>query len=119
MEFVAYQLELAPGEELIAAVPDVIAVNMAKFHGEVIAACKLLARDGTDHDNVDVVACTKYGILFAYQADCCASEVSELSSVRNEHCRRAHPLVVSSKVAGLRRGPGLPPTRLGHCPPCR
>jgi formylmethanofuran dehydrogenase subunit E len=59
---------------------DIIVVNMAKFDEEVIAACekcKLLIRHGIGYDNVDVAACTKHGIRFAYMPDYCCTEVAE------------------------------------------
>lgn len=82
VDFEHYQLKLAPKEELIAKVADadIIVVNMAGFDEEVIAACKkckLLIRHGIGYDNVDVDACTKHGIRFAYQPDYCATEVAE------------------------------------------
>lgn len=82
VDFEHYQLKLAPKEELIAKVADadIIVVNMARFDEEVIAGCKkckLLIRHGIGYDNVDVAACTKHGIRFAYMPDYCATEVAE------------------------------------------
>jgi len=80
--FEYYQLKQAPKEELIAKIKDadIIVVNMAKFDEEVIASlekCVLLIRHGIGYDNVDVAACTKHLIRFAYQPDYCATEVAE------------------------------------------
>ncbi|NSW58146.1 MAG: C-terminal binding protein [Armatimonadetes bacterium] len=82
VEFETYQLKLAPKSELIEKIrdADIIVVNMAKFDEEVIAACekcKLLIRHGIGYDNVDVAACTKHGIRFAYMPDYCCTEVAE------------------------------------------
>jgi len=82
VDFQTYQLKLASKEELIEKVrdADIIVVNMAKFDEEVIAACekcKLLIRHGIGYDNVDVDACTKHGIRFAYMPDYCCTEVAE------------------------------------------
>lgn len=82
VQFETYQLKLAPKAELIEKVRDaeIIVVNMAKFDEEVIAACercKLLIRHGIGYDNVDVAACTKHGIRFAYMPDYCCTEVAE------------------------------------------
>lgn len=82
VELECCQLKTAPKEELIDTVKDadIIVVNMAKFDEEVIAACencKLLIRHGIGYDNVDVAACTKHGIRFAYMPDYCCTEVAE------------------------------------------
>lgn len=82
IQFEYHQLKLAPKTELIEKIKDaeIIVVNMAKFDEEVIAACgkcKLLIRHGIGYDNVDVAACTRHGIRFAYQPDYCATEVAE------------------------------------------
>jgi D-3-phosphoglycerate dehydrogenase len=82
IQFDFHQLKLAPKAELIEKVKDadIIVVNMARFDEEVIAACqrcRLLIRHGIGYDNVDVAACTRHGIRFAYQPDYCATEVAE------------------------------------------
>lgn len=82
VEFAAYQLKNSPKEEVIQKCKDadVIVVNMVKFDEEVIATldkCLLIIRHGVGYDNVDVAACTKHGIRFAYEPDYCATEVAE------------------------------------------
>ena len=39
--------------------------------------CRLIIRHGVGYDNVDVKACTKHGIQFAYQPDYCKEDVAE------------------------------------------
>lgn len=80
--FTHLQLKFKPEEEVYAAVKDadVIVVNMVKFPASLIARldkCKLIIRHGAGYDNVDVEACTKKGIVFAYQPDYCSHEVAE------------------------------------------
>ncbi|MCC7517954.1 MAG: C-terminal binding protein [Verrucomicrobiae bacterium] len=80
--FAAHQLKFKPEGEVLAKVAgaDVIVVNMVKFDAALIAKldrCKLLIRHGIGYDNVDVAACTKQGIVFAYQPDYCVEDVAE------------------------------------------
>ncbi len=82
VDFSHYQLKNSPKEEVIEICKDadVIVVNMVKFDAEVVDAlekCKLIIRHGVGYDNVDVAACTRNGIRFAYEPDYCATEVSE------------------------------------------
>jgi D-3-phosphoglycerate dehydrogenase len=75
-------LKFRPQEEVLEKVADadVIVVNMVKFDEELISKlknCKLIIRHGIGYDNVDVEACTKYGIQFAYQPDYCKIDVAE------------------------------------------
>jgi D-3-phosphoglycerate dehydrogenase len=42
-----------------------------------LTRCRLLIRHGIGYDNVDVEACTKQGIAFAYQPDYCKEDVAE------------------------------------------
>lgn len=80
--FEHYQLKQAPKAELIEKLKDadIVVVNMAGFDAEVIDAlekCQLVIRHGIGYDNVDVPACTRNKIRFAYQPDYCATEVAE------------------------------------------
>ncbi len=82
VQFETYQLKLAPKQEVIEACKDadIILVNMVKFDAEVIDAlerCLLIIRHGVGYDNVDVEACTRNHIRFAYEPDYCATEVAE------------------------------------------
>ncbi len=82
INFSAYQLKFKPEAEVLAKVQDaeVIVVNMVKFDASLISQltkCKLLIRHGIGYDNVDVDACTKQGIVFAYQPDYCKEDVAE------------------------------------------
>jgi len=55
-------------------------VNMVKMTESLLSRlpkCKLLIRHGIGYDNVDVAACTKLGIQFAYQPDYCVEDVAE------------------------------------------
>ena len=82
MNFEVYQLKFRPEEEVLAKISDadIIVVNMVKFTESLISKlknCKLIIRHGIGYDNVDVNACTKYGIQFAYQPDYCKEDVAE------------------------------------------
>ena len=82
IEFAAYQLKFRPEDEVVAACQDadVIVVNMVRFTESLIRRlprCKLLIRHGIGYDNVDVAACTRHGLPFAYQPDYCKEDVAE------------------------------------------
>jgi len=82
IDFAAYQLKFKPEDEVFAHVKDadVIVVNMVKFTASLIqklTKCRLIIRHGIGYDNVDVEACTKQGISFAYQPDYCKEDVAE------------------------------------------
>lgn len=82
IEFAAYQLKFKPEAEVLTHVrdADVIVVNMVKFDASLVSKltkCRLLIRHGIGYDNVDVAACTKQGIVFAYQPDYCKEDVAE------------------------------------------
>ncbi len=82
IEFETHQLKFLPEDEVLEIVrdADVIVVNMVKFPESLIAClekCKLIIRHGIGYDNVNVEACTKHGIQFAYQPDYCQIDVAE------------------------------------------
>ena len=82
IEFAAFQLKHRPADEVARAAgdADVIVVNMVKMDEPLLARlpkCRLLIRHGIGYDNVDVAACTKLGIQFAYQPDYCQEDVAE------------------------------------------
>ena len=82
IEFAAYQLKFKPEQEVLEKIADadVVVVNMAKVDGSLLSKlpkCRLLIRHGIGYDNVDVAACTKCGIQFAYQPDYCKEDVAE------------------------------------------
>ena len=82
IDFACYQLKFKPEEEVLEKVKDadVIVVNMVTFDESLVSKlpkCKLLIRHGIGYDNVDVAACTKHGIQFAYQPDYCKEDVAE------------------------------------------
>lgn len=82
IDFAAYQLKLSSEAEVLDKIveADVIVVNMVKFDQSLIGKlpqCRLLIRHGIGYDNVDVEACTKAGIVFAYQPDYCMEDVAE------------------------------------------
>ena len=82
IEFAAHQLKFKPEAEVLAQIADadVIVVNMVKFDASLIrklTQCRLLIRHGIGYDNVDVEACTRQGIIFAYQPDYCKEDVAE------------------------------------------
>lgn len=80
--FETYQLKFKSEEEVLEKIHDahVIVVNMVKMTESLISKlqnCRLIIRHGIGYDNVDVNACTKYGIQFAYQPDYCKEDVAE------------------------------------------
>ena len=80
--FEAYQLKFRPEEEVLEKIrdADVIVVNMVKMTASIISKlskCRLIIRHGIGYDNVDVDACTRQGIQFAYQPDYCKEDVAE------------------------------------------
>jgi D-3-phosphoglycerate dehydrogenase len=82
IDFAAFQLKFKPEDEVVKAIADadVVVVNMVKFTDSLLARlpkCKLLIRHGIGYDNVDVAACTKHGVVFAYQPDYCVDDVAE------------------------------------------
>lgn len=82
IEFECFQLKFRSEREVLEKVidADVIVVNMVKFTESLISElknCKLIIRHGIGYDNIDVPACTKYGIQFAYQPDYCKVDVAE------------------------------------------
>ncbi|MCL2648762.1 MAG: C-terminal binding protein [Phycisphaerales bacterium] len=82
VEFESFQLKFQPEEEVAAklADADVVVVNMVKMTAsllEKLPKCKLLIRHGIGYDNVDVPACTRLEIQFAYQPDYCMEDVAE------------------------------------------
>ncbi|MFA5263540.1 MAG: C-terminal binding protein [Opitutaceae bacterium] len=82
IEFAACQLKFEPEAAVLARIADadVVVVNMVRFDASLISKltrCRLLIRHGIGYDNVDVEACTKQGIQFAYQPDYCKEDVAE------------------------------------------
>ena len=82
IEFAAHQLKFKPEAEILEKIADadVVLVNMVTMDESILSKmpnCKLLIRHGIGYDNVDVAACTKYGIQFAYQPDYCKEDVAE------------------------------------------
>lgn len=82
IDFAAWQLKFKPEAEVLAKIgdADIVVVNMVRFDASLVSKldrCKLLIRHGIGYDNVDVGACTKKGIVFAYQPDYCVEDVAE------------------------------------------
>ena len=82
IDFEVHQLKFLPEEEVVEKIADadIVVVNMVKMPESVISKlqkCRLLIRHGIGYDNVDVEACTKHGIQFAYQPDYCKEDVAE------------------------------------------
>lgn len=82
IQFEAYQLKFKPDDEVLARIgdADVVVVNMLKMTESIISRlkrCRLIIRHGIGYDNVDVDACTRHGIQFAYQPDYCKEDVAE------------------------------------------
>ena len=94
ISFETYQLKHKPEEEVLEKIKDadVIVVNMVKMPESLISKldkCCLIIRHGIGYDNVDVDACTKYGIQFSYQPDYCKEDVAEHAIALIFSCARA------------------------------
>ncbi len=82
IDFACYQLKFKPEDEVYEHIKDadVIVVNMVPFPASLVSRltrCRLIIRHGIGYDNVDVEACTRQGIPFAYQPDYCKEDVAE------------------------------------------
>ena len=96
IDFAAFQLKFKPEEEVAAAIRDaeVVLVNMVKFTDSLLARLpnlKLLIRHGIGYDNVDVAACTRHGVVFAYQPDYAVEDVAEHAIALILACARKVP----------------------------
>lgn len=96
IDFSIFQLKFKPEDEIvpILADADVIVVNMVKFTDSLLARlpkCKLLIRHGIGYDNVDLAACTKHKVVFAYQPDYCVDDVAEHAIALIFACARKVP----------------------------
>lgn len=96
IDFTAHQLKFKSEAEVLEKIADadVVVVNMVKFDASLIGKltkCKLLIRHGIGYDNVDVDACTKAGIVFAYQPDYCMDDVAEHAIALIFACARKVP----------------------------
>jgi D-3-phosphoglycerate dehydrogenase len=94
--FSAFQLKFKTEDDIVAAIADadVVVVNMVKFTDSLLARlpkCKLLIRHGIGYDNVDVAACTKHKVVFAYQPDYCVDDVAEHAIALIFACARKVP----------------------------
>ncbi len=99
IDFAAYQLKFKPEDEVVPKLEeaDVVVVNMVKMTDSLLGRlpkCKLLIRHGIGYDNVDVEACTRHGIQFAYQPSYCMEDVAEHAIALILACGRK---VVSSR----------------------
>ncbi len=107
--FEAHQLKFKPEAEVLAKIADadIIVVNMVKMTASLLSKlprCRLLIRHGIGYDNVDVAACTRHGIAFAYQPDYCCEDVAEHAIALLFACARkiteGRPVLERSSAAG-------------------
>jgi len=82
IQFEAHQLKFRPEPEVLEKIgdADIIVVNMVPMTESLIGQltnCRVIIRHGIGYDNVDVDACTRHGIQFAYQPDYCKEDVAE------------------------------------------
>lgn len=82
IEFECFRLKFRPEEEVFEKIKDAdcVVVNMVKMPESLVSRldnCKLIIRHGIGYDNIDVDACTRKGIQFAYQPDYCKIDVAE------------------------------------------
>lgn len=80
--FETCQLKFRPESEVLEKIrdADILLVNMVPMTQSLISQlrnCRLIIRHGIGYDNVDVAACTRHGIQFAYQPDYCKEDVAE------------------------------------------
>ncbi len=99
IRFECHQLKFQPEEEIVSKLvhADVVVVNMVEITDSLLSRlpdCKLLIRHGIGYDNVDVQACTRHGVQFAYQPDYCKEDVAEhaiallFACARKVYCSR-------------------------------
>jgi len=109
IEFAAFQLKGKSDDEIAAACADAegILVNMVKVTDALLDKlpnCKLIVRHGIGYDNVDVAACTRHGVQFAYQPDYCKDDVAEHAIALMFACARkvvwSRPVLDASSAAG-------------------
>jgi D-3-phosphoglycerate dehydrogenase / 2-oxoglutarate reductase len=82
VNFSWYQLKDASSHEIIQKVgdADIVLVNMAKMTSKVMAGLhntKVILRHGIGYDNIDVIAATENGIVFANEATASSIDVAE------------------------------------------
>ena len=82
LRFEACQLKFKTESEVLERIADadIVVVNMVPLTESILSRlknCRLIIRHGIGYDNVDVAACTKHGIQFAYQPDYCKEDVAE------------------------------------------
>ena len=99
IHFEAYQLKFQPEEKVLEKIidADIIVVNMVPMTDSILSKlknCRLIIRHGIGYDNVDVNACTRFGIQFAFQPDYCKEDVAEHAIALVFACARK---VVSSR----------------------
>jgi len=97
LDFEIHQLKLKPEKEVLAAIADadIVVVNMVRMTDAILSGlenCRLLIRHGIGYDNVDVDACTRHGIPFAYQPDYCTEDVAEHAIALVFACARKVPM---------------------------
>jgi len=107
--FAACQLKFRPESEVVERIrdADVIVVNMVPMPASTLEAlpnCRLLIRHGIGYDNVDVDACTRLGIQFAYQPDYCKEDVAEHAIALLFACARKIPQSRRTLEASSRSG---------------
>jgi D-3-phosphoglycerate dehydrogenase len=93
IDFEACQMKFKPEEEILQKTADaeVIVVNMVEMNERIISklgTCRLVIRHGVGYDNVDVDACTRKGIVFAYQPSYCMEDVAEHAMMLILACAR-------------------------------
>ena len=93
IDFSYYQLKYKSKEEILSVISDadVIVVNMVPMDREILKRlkkCKLIIRHGIGYDNVDVSACTEFGITLANIPDYCVEEVAEQAVMLIFACSR-------------------------------
>lgn len=109
VDFEAWQLKFKPESEVLEKIAeaDVVVVNMVPLTESIISKlknCRLIIRHGIGYDNVDVDACTRHGIQFAYQPDYCKEDVAEHAIALMFACARkvvwSRPALDRSSAAG-------------------
>lgn len=93
IEFSHYQLKHKTRDEVLEKISDadVVVVNMVPMDRETLKGlkkCKLIIRHGIGYDNVDVAACSEFGITLANIPDYCVEEVAEQAVMLIFACSR-------------------------------
>jgi D-3-phosphoglycerate dehydrogenase / 2-oxoglutarate reductase len=109
VDFQYFQLKFKKQEEILEKIgdADIIVVNMVPMTKELLKnlkKCKLIIRHGIGYDNVDVPACSEFGITLANIPDYCVEEVAEQAVMLLFACGRKINIQKKVLIDSAKRG---------------